>query len=97
MLKICKILTLALIITSIIGFPQIGRADEPQFFVKEEAPLKAPRPLYVPDEVNVKFKPDAAEASIEGLLQAQQQQSGSPAEAATRSRRRPPLSCFDRG
>lgn len=70
MLKICRILALVLIIGGILGFPEEGRAAEPQFFVKEEAPPKAPLPLYVPDELIVKFKPGIPEDAIKGLLQA---------------------------
>ncbi len=70
MLKICRILALVLIIGGILGFPEEGRAEEPQFFVKEAAPPKAPLPLYVPDELIVKFKPGIPEDAIRGLLQA---------------------------
>ena len=40
-------------------------------FVKEEKALKAPRPLYVSDEIIVKFKSGINENSIKGLEQAQ--------------------------
>ncbi len=71
MRKIFKISLLVLIIGGVVfGFTlNKGVAQEElPFLVKEEKLLKAPRPLYVPDEIIVKFKPGIARGLIEGLL-----------------------------
>ena len=36
-------------------------------FVKQELPFKAPRPLFVPNEIIVKFKDGVSESAIKGL------------------------------
>jgi len=72
MLRICRISVLVFLLGGIFCFSLPGKAEDPPFFVKEEVPLKAPLPLYVPDEIIVKFKPGVAEEAISGLLQAQQ-------------------------
>ncbi len=70
-LRILRILVLIFLVGSIFGFSLQGKAEDPQFFVKEETPTKAPLFHYVPDEVIVKFKGDIAEESISGLLSTQ--------------------------
>lgn len=86
--KFAKILLVLIIGGMVFGFTlNKGVAqEEPPFLVKdydppttlpllERAPekaLKAPRPLYVPDEIIVKFKPGIAKGLIEQLLTEQE-------------------------
>jgi len=53
------------------GFNHGIAQPELRVFVKEEAPSKGPRSLFVSDEIIVQFKPGASENSIKGLEQAQ--------------------------
>ena len=65
-----KILVLFLALFTVFGFSlEYGRAQlvEVLIFVKEEQPLKAPRPLFAPDELIVKFKSGINENAIRGL------------------------------
>lgn len=75
MAKISKILILVLIIAGIIlGFAlekAAAQSDLP-FLVKEKKPLKVPRPLYVPDEIIVKFKPGIAGSLVKKFLKEQE-------------------------
>ena len=74
MLRVLKILILVLIIYGIafgFGLNNKGAAQpELNILVKKEKAPKAPRPLYVPDEIIVKFKPGVNKNSIKGLEQA---------------------------
>lgn len=69
MLKINKILILIVVLTLLTGFSfEYGKAQlDIPVFVKEEQPLKAPRPLFVPNELIVKFKDGVQENAIRGL------------------------------
>ena len=62
-----------LILIAFAGFVFHHSTAQPELrvFVQQEQPLKAPRPLFVPDAIIVKFKPTASESSINGLKQAQ--------------------------
>lgn len=72
-LKISKILILVLILVLIgtLNFSYGSAQVKLPFLVKKESPLKAPRPLFVPDEIIVKFTPGLNENSIKGLERAQ--------------------------
>ncbi len=77
MSKTLKTLILVFILAGMAAFILPGQISqslaqpELRVFVQQEQPLKAPRPLYVPGEIIVKFKPRASESSIKGLEQAQ--------------------------
>lgn len=77
MAKIVKILALVLLFAGVAGFilpEQIFQSlaqKELPIFIKEEKPLKALRPLYVPDEIIVKFKSEITKDAIEKFLQEQ--------------------------
>lgn len=71
MLKISKILILVLVIGGFFSINLKAAPPELPILVKEEKPEKAPRPLYVPDEIIVKFKKDVNDDAIRGLKQAQ--------------------------
>ena len=66
-----KILIWVLIIGMVFGFGLSKGAAQPELplLVKKEKPLKVPRPLYVPSEIIVKFKPGIAEDLIEKFLE----------------------------
>jgi len=74
MVKISKILILVFVIGGLLGFNLAGQIfqgtaqEELPLLVKEEKAPKPPRPLYVPDEIIVKFKPGIAKGLIEKLL-----------------------------
>ena len=71
MLRVFKILILVLIISGVafgFGLNNKGEAQpELNILVKKEKPIKTPRPLFVPDEIIVKFKSDTGKNSIEIL------------------------------
>jgi len=77
MSKTLKIFVLIFILAGMVVFVlpndifQSSAQLELPVFVKEETPSKGPRPLFVPDEIIVKFKTGASESSIKGLEQAQ--------------------------
>jgi len=74
MSKTLKILILILIGSGIVfgfGLNKGAALVELPLLVKEETPLKAPRPLYVPDEIIVKFKTGITQDLIEKFLQEQ--------------------------
>lgn len=52
------------------GMPNVSSI--PNVFVKQEQTKKVDRPLYVPDEIIVKFKPEAASDSINQILKGQE-------------------------
>ncbi len=70
MLKKFTILIFVLVVGAMLCFGYGQAQNKLPLFVKEAKPLKAPRPLYVADEIIVKFKPGIKEQAINALYQA---------------------------
>lgn len=70
--------TILLFLTLIVGSfwywhnTSFAQQNELPILVKQEKPLKAPRPLFVPGELIIKFKQGASEREIDNLKIAQQ-------------------------